>query len=60
MFKDFDIQKYLDKKPPSDNSFQTTQEIKELKKIPLSENIVKKFDVYPSAYANMWASKHKC
>jgi len=44
MFKDFDIQKYLDKKPPSDNSFQTTQEIKELKKIPLSENIVKKFD----------------
>ena len=19
-----------------------------------------KFDVYPSAYANMWASKHKC
>ena len=20
----------------------------------------KKFDVYPSAYANMWASKHKC
>ena len=44
MFKDFDIQKYLDKKPPSDNSFQTTQEIKELKKIPLSKNIVNKFD----------------
>ena len=20
----------------------------------------KKFDVYPSAYANMWASNHKC
>jgi len=20
----------------------------------------KKFDVYPSAYANMWASRHKC
>jgi len=20
----------------------------------------KKFDVYPSAYANMWASSHKC
>ena len=20
----------------------------------------KKFDVYPSAYANMWASQHKC
>ena len=44
MFKDFDIQKYLDKKPPSDNSFQTTQEVKELKKIPLSKNIVNKFD----------------
>ena len=20
----------------------------------------RKFDVYPSAYANMWASNHKC
>jgi len=32
LLKDFNIKKYLDKKPPSDNSFTTMQEIKELKK----------------------------
>ena len=30
LLKDFDIQKYLDKKPPSNNSFTTKQEIKAL------------------------------
>ena len=44
MFKDFDIQKYLDKKPPSDGSFTTTQEIKELNKIPINERFVKEKD----------------
>ena len=29
MFKKFNIQKFLDKKPPSDNSFTTMQEIKQ-------------------------------
>ena len=44
MFKDFNIQKYLDKKPPSDGSFATTQEIKELNKIPINERFVKEKD----------------
>ena len=44
MLKDFDIKKYLDKKPPSDNSFTTMQEIKELNKTPINKNFVKEKD----------------
>ena len=44
MFKKFNIQKYLDKKPPSDNSFTTMQEIKELNKIPINVKFVKEKD----------------
>ena len=44
MLKDFDIKKYLDKKPPSNNSFTTMQEIKELGKIPINKNFVKEKD----------------
>ena len=32
MFKDFDISAFESMKPPSNNSFDTSQEIKELKK----------------------------
>lgn len=44
MFKKFNIQKYLDKKPPSDNSFTTMQEIKDLNKIPINTKFVKDKD----------------
>ncbi len=44
MFKDFDIKKYLNKKPPSNGSFTTTQEIKELNRIPINERFVKEKD----------------
>ena len=44
MFKDFNIDKFKKMKPPSDNSFDTMQEVKEIKKIPLNESKVKKFD----------------
>ena len=44
MLKDFNIQKYLDKKPPSDNSTTTKGEIKELTKIPIRENFIKEKD----------------
>ena len=44
MLKDFDIQKYLDKKPPSDNSTTTKGEIIELTKIPIRENFIKEKD----------------
>ena len=44
MFKDFDISKFKKMKPPGDNSFETMQEVKELKKTPLNKSFVKKFD----------------
>lgn len=44
LLKDFDIQKYLDKKPPSNNSFTTKQEIKALAKTPMNKNFIKEKD----------------
>ena len=44
MLKDFNIQKYLDKKPPSDNSTTTKGEIIELTKIPIRENFIEEKD----------------
>lgn len=44
MFKNFDIKPFKKKKPPSDNSFDTAQEIKALKKIKLNKSFVKKYD----------------
>jgi hypothetical protein len=37
-------------KPPSDNSFDTDQEIKSLKKIPLRKEFVKKYDNIEAAF----------
>ena len=51
MFKDFDISSFKKQKPPSDNSFDTDQEIKALKKIPLRKEFVKKYDNIESAFA---------
>ena len=50
MFKDFDIKPFKKKKPPSDNSFDTDQEITALKKIPLRKEFVKKYDDIESAF----------
>ena len=44
LLKEFKIQKYLDKKPPSDNSNTTKGEITELTKIPIREKFVKEKD----------------
>ena len=51
MLKDFDISSFKKLKPPSDSSFDTAQELKELKKIPLNKSFVKKFDNIESAFA---------
>tara|TARA_R110002012_G_scaffold217438_1_gene388633 strand:+ start:210 stop:752 length:543 start_codon:yes stop_codon:yes gene_type:complete len=51
MFKDFDISGFKKQKPPSNNSFKTTQEVKELKSIPLRKDFVKKYDDIESAFA---------
>ena len=50
MFKDFDISSFKKQKPPSDNSFDTDQEIKALKKIPLRKEFVKKYDNIEAAF----------
>jgi len=50
MLKDFDISSFKKQKPPSDNSFDTDQEIKALKKIPLRKEFVKKYDNIEAAF----------
>ena len=51
MFKDFNITPFKKIKPPSDSGFDTAQELKELKKIPLNKSFVKKFDNIETAFA---------
>jgi len=50
MLKNFDISSFKKQKPPSDNSFDTAQEIKALKKIPLRKEFVKKYDDIEAAF----------
>ena len=50
MLKDFNISGFKKTKPTSDNSFDTAQEIKALKKIPLRKEFVKKYDDIEAAF----------
>ena len=50
MFKDFNISSFKKQKTPSDNSFDTDQEIKALKKIPLRKEFVEKYDDIEAAF----------
>ena len=50
MLKDFNISSFEKQKPRSDNSFDTDQEIKALKKIPLKKDFVKKYDDIEAAF----------
>ena len=50
MLKDFNVSSFKKSKPPSDNSFDTAQEIKALKKIPLKKDYVKKYDNIEAAF----------
>ena len=58
MFKDFKIKKYLDKKPPSNSSFTTMQEIKELNKIPINVKFVKEKDDIEASFKQI-IDRHK-
>tara|TARA_R110000796_G_scaffold207053_2_gene323398 strand:- start:23 stop:556 length:534 start_codon:yes stop_codon:yes gene_type:complete len=51
MLKDFNISSFKKIKPPSDSSFDTSQEIKELKKIPLNKKFVKDYDNIEAAFS---------
>ena len=50
MFKNFDISSFKKMKPPGDNTFDASQEIKALTKIPLKKEFVKKFDNIEAAF----------
>ena len=53
LLKDFNIKKYLEKKPPSDNSFTTMQEVKELNNTPINKNFVKQKDNIKKAFTKI-------
>ena len=53
LLKDFNIKKYLDKKPPSNNSFTTMQELKDLKKIAINKNFVKEKDNIENSFGKI-------
>jgi acid phosphatase (class A) len=44
LFKDFDAKLFMKRKPPSDNSFDTDQELKQLSKIPINKKFVEEKD----------------
>ena len=50
MFKDFDVSSFKKMKPPGDNTFDTSQEVKALAKIPLKKEFVKKYDDIEAAF----------
>ena len=49
-FNDFDTSPFKKMQPPSNNSFDTMLEVKELNKIPLNKNFVKDHDDISSAF----------
>ena len=53
MLKDFNIQKYLDKKPPSNNSTTTKGEITALTKIPIREKFIKEKDDVKKSFSKI-------
>ena len=57
MFKDFNISGFKKMKPPSDNSFDTMQEVKEIKKIPLNKKFVKDNDNIEAAFKKVAKEK---
>jgi hypothetical protein len=53
MFKGFNIDKFRNIKPPSDNSFTTMQEVKSLNNIPMNMSSVKKYDNIEKTFADI-------
>ena len=58
MFKDFNLNRFKNMKPPSDNSFTTMQEVKQLSKIPLNKSNVKKFDNIEKTFSSIAAKNN--
>ena len=53
MFEDFELNKYMNKPPPSNSSFETMQEIKELNKIPINKKFVQDNDMMDKVFAKI-------
>ena len=53
MFKGFNIDKFKNIKPPSDNSFKTMQEVKQINSIPMDKGNVKKYDNVEKTFADV-------
>ena len=58
MFKNFNISTFKKMKPPGDNTFDTMQELKELKSIPINKKFVKDNDDIEEAFKKI-AEKNK-
>lgn len=58
MFKGFNIDKFKNMKPPSDNSFKTMQEVKQLNTIPMNKVNVKKYDNIEQTFADVAAKNN--
>ena len=58
MFKGFNLNRFKNMKPPSDNSFTTMQEVKQLSKIPLNKSNVKKFDNIEKTFSSIAAKNN--
>ena len=58
MFKNFNISTFKKMKPPGDNTFDTMQELKELKSIPINKRFVKDNDDIEEAFKKI-AEKNK-
>ena len=57
MFKGFNIDKFKNIKPPSDDSFRTMQEVKKINSIPMNKSNVKRYDDIEKTFASI-ASKN--
>ena len=53
MFKGFSLDRFKQMKPPSDNSFDTMQEVKQLSTIPLNKGVVQKHDDIEKAFLDV-------
>lgn len=53
MFSKFDINMFKSNKPPSNNSFDTLQEIKRLQKIPINKAFINKYDDSVSVFSGI-------
>ena len=58
MFKGFNIDKFKNMKPPSDNSFNTMQEVKQLNGIPMNKTSVQKYDNIEKTFADIAAKNN--